>query len=207
MNQSSVLPQWAPRVSRHRIAQLYAKDAKGIRDEELADDVGVALFARVESCLIATGSMRGEVTCPICGSIIHRDLKPRRRKDPIEILQCHTCEWQLSWPEYHSTYRKKRLGSYRLEVQFREFLEGFTEAQSYQQKMILIDTLLHIYHDELEGSLGGPGTANLIGGKMSDVAAFLNQLTYGDQSTPGLVDQLEEWRKLAQRAPYGTEDV
>ena len=187
--------------------RIYAKDAKGIKYEELADDVGVALFARVESCLIATGAMHGEVTCPICGSIIHRDLKPRRRKDPIEILQCHTFEWQLFWPEYHSTYRKKRLGSYRLEVQFREFLEGFTEAQSYQQKMILIDTLLHIYHDELEGSLGGPGTANLIGGKMSDVAAFLNQLTYGDQSTPGLVDQLEEWRKLAQRAPYETEDV
>lgn len=123
------------------------------------------------------------------------------------MLQCNSCEWQLSWPEYHKTYRKKRLGSARLDVPFREFLRGFAKAQWYQQKMILIDTLLHIYHGELEGPLGGPGTANLIGGKMSDVANFLNQLTYGDQSTPGLVDQLEEWRKLAKRAPYGTEDV
>ena len=39
-----VLPKWAPRVPREKIWRLYRSDAKGIRDEELVDDVGITLI-------------------------------------------------------------------------------------------------------------------------------------------------------------------
>ena len=44
-------PVWAPRVPRFKIAQLYHTDARGLQDEDLADEVGVALLVRIESCL------------------------------------------------------------------------------------------------------------------------------------------------------------
>jgi hypothetical protein len=34
-------PQWAKKVPPEKIKRLYEQDAKGIYDEELADDVGI----------------------------------------------------------------------------------------------------------------------------------------------------------------------
>ena len=62
--------------------------------------------------------------------------------------------------------------------------------------MILIDTLIHRYHWELEGHPAGPGTAALLGGKMSDIVDFLRNLTYGEDSTPGLKETFERWEKI-----------
>ncbi|MDE2700663.1 MAG: hypothetical protein OXI23_17485, partial [Gemmatimonadota bacterium] len=52
-------------------------------------------------------------------------------------------------------------------------------ARSVQEKMILIDTLIHRYHWELEGGLSGPGARDLIGGKPNEIIDFLNNLSYG----------------------------
>ena len=64
MSNLNLKPQWAPRVSRHKVARLYELDGQGFRDEELADDVGCGLLVRVESCLTATFAMGGkQVEC------------------------------------------------------------------------------------------------------------------------------------------------
>ena len=47
------LPSWAPRVTQHKIRQLYEDDAKGIRDEDLIEDVGYSLLCRCESFIAA----------------------------------------------------------------------------------------------------------------------------------------------------------
>ena len=59
--------------------------------------------------------------------------------------------------------------------------------------MILIDTLIHRYHWELEGGLTGPGARDLIGGKPSEVIDFLNHLSYGTSSSPEILATREEW--------------
>ena len=41
-------PIWAGRIPRQKIAELYAKDAQGIRDEELINEVGIGLLVRYE---------------------------------------------------------------------------------------------------------------------------------------------------------------
>ena len=38
---------------------------------------------------------------------------------------------------------------------------------------------------------------------MSEVADFLDELTYGKQSTPGLEERREEWREIAKDKYYG----
>ena len=46
---------------------------------------------------------------------------------------------------------------------------------------------------------GRPGGSNLIGGTVTQVVALLNGLTYSDQSTPGLRETNNRWRKQGRR--------
>ena len=192
-------PRWAPRVSRYKIWQLYHADASGRRDEELLDEVGWALLARARDCLIATDALHGRVKCPVCGEIIHR---ARNHGHPVreEKLTCPEGHWSLTWGEFHRSIRKKHLQSTGLKTFFRDFSVQYPRAKTYQEKMILVDTLLHRYHWELEGEVGGPGAVNLIGGTRAEVLAFLNQLTYGEQATPGLAETKARWRKIFNNA-------
>jgi hypothetical protein len=55
----------------------------------------------------------------------------------------------------------------------------------------------------MEGHAAQPGAATIIGGKMSEVADFLDELTYGRESTPGLAERRDEWRAIARDKAYG----
>lgn len=198
MTNEPVKPQWAPRVSRYKIARLYNQDAKGIKDEELVDEVGYELLARVESCLGATEAMMGHVKCPVCGKAVERT-----SESDLVLLTCHACGWHLSEMEYRETYRRKHLGSPRLLEAFRVYVAEFEKARSYEKKIIAIDTVIHVYHGELQGEPGGPGGANLIGGTMSEIKVFLDGLTYGEFSTSGLRERHAHWREWGKiHAPW-----
>lgn len=55
------------------------------------------------------------------------------------------------------------------------------------------------YHWEVKGEPGRPSAVNLIGGKIHEVVAFLNDLTYSENSTPGLRENYARWRKRGRR--------
>jgi hypothetical protein len=184
-------PVWAPRVPRYKIAHLYHMDAMGIRDDELIDEVGYGLLCRIKSCLTVTEAVHGRVTCPCCENVIVRKYGPRDRRND-ELIKC-SCGWEMIWSEYHKTYHKKHLQSTGLKKIFKDFVEQFEGARNYQEKMILIDVLLHVFHWQLEGESGGPGAVNLIGGTRSEILAFLNELNYGEQSTEGLNETKKQW--------------
>ncbi len=74
-----------------------------------------------------------------------------------------------------------------------EYVEKYRVARSPQEKLILIDTLIHRYHWGLEGGLTGPGARDLIGGKPNEVIDFLNQLSYGTSSSPEILATRQEW--------------
>ena len=63
-------PRWAPRVSHRLIRELYEKNAAGIYDEDLADEVGYAFLARADS-LVQTNRAHYDhvVNCPVCGAL------------------------------------------------------------------------------------------------------------------------------------------
>jgi hypothetical protein len=61
--------------------------------------------------------------------------------------------------------------------------------------MILIDSLIHAFHQGIVAGMPHRAAANnLIEGRHRDVVAFLDRLTYGDGSSPGLRETREDWR-------------
>lgn len=186
-------PEWAGRVPRHKIAQLYRTDALGIVDQELIAEVGFALLARCESILIATEANRGQAMCPVCRSLLARRGKGEER------VECESCGWSLPWSEYQASFRRKQLSAGGIEDFLREFVEKYPKAPSPRHRMILIDQLIHRYHWEMIQDPGRPGGSNLIGGTVTEIVAFLNALTYSEQSTPGLRETYNRWRKQGRR--------
>ena len=180
-------PTWAGRVPRHKIAELYKKDALGICDEELIDEVGIGLLVRIEQIFRARKANSGLASCPLCQREIPHDF------DPAFLLRCDSCNWELTWAEYHKSKQGKYLIASGMDPFLTEYVEQYRVARSPQEKMILIDTLIHRYHWELEGGLSGPGARNLIGGKPNEVIDFLNQLSYGTGSSPEILATREEW--------------
>lgn len=178
------LPSWAPRVAQGKIRRLYETDARGIYDLDLIDEVGYALLARCESFITANRAREGELPCPECGQTVRRE----------ETLCC-PCGWTLPWADYFKTIQHQQLsGAEPVLQQFQDFLDAFPAARTPQGKMILIDRLIHGFH--WYAKTGGPTrpvAVNLIEGRLSDVVAFLDRLSYGDQGTPGMRETYGEW--------------
>jgi len=85
---------------------------------------------------------------------------------------------------------------------FRAFVREFPLARTPQKKMLAIDRLIHGFHvfyrktshdEDPRGEPTRPVAVNLIEGSLDDVVAFLDQLTYGDESTPGTRENYYQW--------------
>jgi len=181
---SNRLPSWAPRVAQRKIRQLYETDAQGIYDLDLIHEVGYGLLARCETFITANRAREGELPCPECGQTVRRE----------EMLRC-PCGWTLPWADYFKTIQHKQLsGAEPVLEQFRDFVNAFPSARTPQEKMLLIDRLIHGFHWYLKtGGPTRPVAVNLIEGRLSDVVAFLDRLTYGAKSTPGMRKTYAEW--------------
>ena len=183
--------QWAKRVPQHKIERLYETDAKGIYDEALIDEVGWALYARCDSFIAATGAWSGRARCHGCGDTL---LRTAARPDGSDVLRCEKCGWSVSWRIYFRSIQHRQLSGARTVVGFfREFVAKFPAAHSAREKMLLIDWLIHRFHSENRDATRPVGV-NLIEGKMNEVIAFLDRLTYGERSTSGITERHAAWR-------------
>jgi hypothetical protein len=196
---------WPRRVRKHKIRRLYESDAQGMLDEELVDDVGISLFVRCESILTIHEAKHNRVQCPRCArqgrtTIIQR-LRPSR--DPRdELLVCPVCDWQLTWGEYALSYKRKQLNAGGAVSAFARYVRRYPEARTPKEKMLAIDQLIHAFHYSLVHRPElptRPAGVNLIQGKLGDVIQFLNELTYGTQSTEGLADSQQSWQDTMER--------
>jgi hypothetical protein len=195
--------RWAPRVQQHLIRRLYESDARGLLDEELLNEVGWGLYARCESFIQAVEAAHGRATCPGCGKIVLHSCVPE------EVLRCANCGWQTTWQTYFRSFQHKQLsGAEPVLVLFRQFMAHFPLASSPSDKMLLIDRLIHGFHQSLGGDPTRTTGVNLIEGRHHEVVEFLDSLAYGDGSTRGTVETLEEWRgKINQSAEaWGTDE-
>ena len=182
------LPTWAQRIKPEKIRRLYQLDSQGIYDDELIVDVGYSFLARCESFIRANQAVHGYAECPLCGAVVHHLV---RKED---LLQC-ACGWSLFWADYFATIQHKQLsGVEPVLTLFQDFIDRFPKAQTPQQRMILIDTLLHGFHWFLNtGKPTRPVAVNLIALRLRDVIVFLDELTYSESSTPGTRDRKFEW--------------
>ena len=185
--------RWARRVRQDVIRRLYALDAKGIVDEELIDEAGYAMYARCESIRTATEAHHGRATCPRCREKIAHGLGKAER------MLC-ACGWSATWGEYFKTYQEKQLYGGNAYPAFEEFLERWPEARTPRDQLLLIDALVHRLHEPAGFTIGRPaatrahGRAPLQSGTARELVAFLDELAYGDLSTPGVASVREEWQ-------------
>jgi hypothetical protein len=195
MRDKTILPKWGQRVRKFKIKQLYELDAKGIYDEELLNEVGYALYARCQSFIEACRATSGEVICPVCRIVIPHNL------DKGRLLICPGCDWRLTWGTYFATIQHKQLSGAEpvLEI-LREYVNKFPKANSDREKMFYIDKLLHGFHWSVRYGPTRPVVINLIEGRLSDVIQFLDALSYGPGSTPGIIQNQTEWFEKSQNA-------
>jgi hypothetical protein len=187
-----IRPRWYPRVKPDLIRRLYENDAQGLVDEELVEEVGFALFLRCQSILIATKAHDGHATCPRCQGLIEHHW------DKEAPMICPACGWQTTWGAYFKTYQNKQLHGGGAVFAFEAYVEQYPRARTPREKVLLIDRLLHVFHHELTNMCTRPAACNLIEGKIAEVTAFLDQLTYGAGTAPELAQQYAAWQEKAQ---------
>jgi len=102
--------------------------------------------------------------------------------------------WRICGPEYAAEpYLPPRL--------FREYVAAYPAARTAREKMLLIDRLLHGFHWYYkDNSPTRPVAVNLIEGRLGDVIAFLDSLTYGEHSTPGTKENCDVWNERVETA-------
>jgi predicted RNA-binding Zn-ribbon protein involved in translation (DUF1610 family) len=186
-------------VKKHKLRRLYESDAAGLLDEELLDDVGLSLVLRCRSILAVHQAQQGRVACPQCElagteSIIRRE---RGRGDPNDQeLACPACGWRTTWGEYASSFRRHQLNAGGAVAAFEAYARDYPAARTPQARMLAIDALIHAFHYSLRDRPDlptRPAGVNLIEGRLTDVVQFLEELTFGSGSTPGLRETRERW--------------
>ena len=182
--------EWAPRVPQTLIRRLYETDARGIYDEALIDDVGWRLYGRCDSFVAAVEAVRGRARCGACGEIVAHDGAPEA------WLRCPACGWETTWGAYFATIQHRQLsGAEPVLALFRAYMAAFADARGPRQKMLLIDRLIHEFHRSLLDEPTRTTAVNLIEGRYHQVVDFLDDLTYGDGSSPGARETRHRWRE------------
>jgi len=153
------------------------------------------LRARCQSFLDAVGAFHGQAPSPSCATT------SQQSSQPDEILTCPTCGWSLSWRDYFGTIQHKQLsGAEPVMVLFQGFVNSFPTAVRPQEKMLLIDGLIHGFHWFMLNETETRTTAiKLIEGRYHEVVYFLDQLTYGPDSTAGTRQAWQAWCRVIQR--------
>ena len=196
--------KWSKRVPQALIARLYNQSAADIFDDELADEVGCALFARCESIISVTyGFEEKYLLCLYCGVKVHL----------IEKCFSCLCGFHVSLEEFRKSYKGKQLYAANALPIFLAYINNFPKAKTYAEKLICIDVLIHSFHikcsylKELADNkpeneavaVNRPTAANLIQGSLSEVILFLDQLS----SIEGLSTGKFYWRGIVERANGG----
>lgn len=160
--------QWPVKLDIHKLNKLYMKDAKGIQDEILVDEIGLTLYLR---CLYGKQDMermeKNIIRCHGCGAEL---------AGGDDFRQC-SCGRQYSYKEYRRSYRKNNMPTGAAEKAFNIFIKNWGRAGTYQEKIVLIDSLLHEFHLSLvSGAVHRPVAMNFIDGSRSRVEQIINSL-------------------------------
>jgi hypothetical protein len=197
--------KWSRKVPQKLISQLYNQSATGICDNELADEVGYALYARCESIISVTNGYEKEcLICPKCGNEVALS---------DNIFNCRCGGFYATWEEFRSSYKNKQLYAANALYIFLDYCKNFPKAKTYGEKLICIDILIHSfhiknsYHRRLNSNdpenetveINRPAGANLIEGSLSEVILFLDKLSAIDEYS----QEKERWRKIIERANGG----
>jgi RNase P subunit RPR2 len=176
---------WTKRVARKDIQRLYDSDASGMLDVELLEQVLFAMQARVADMLeVRQAQTFGRVTCRGCGASVPQPFRMGSR-GKVSPLHCEQCGWQVTCGEYYDSYTGERMLPGSVPEIFEQFMQRLPSARTPQQKMLLVDWLIHEFHVN-QGIPGRPVGENVIQGSAEQVADLVASLAWGAGSTTGL---------------------
>jgi len=177
--------RWAPKVPPQLLRQVYEREASGILDDELIDDLGIRLLLRCQSVLRA---MAGDVECPRCGHTFNVTGAAVGRTD---AAACPSgCGWTTTRERFLQSKRHRELnGAESIVAIFGRFVAEYPRCRTPRERLLHIDRLIHEFH--WDGKLNLPNRSlsnNLIEGSHAQVIQFLGGLSAVD---PVLKDK---WR-------------
>lgn len=159
---------WPAKLDISKLNRLYMQDAKGIQDEILADEIGLTIYLR---CKYGKEDMERMnkyiIRCHGCGAELYGD---------SDFRQC-SCGRQYSYKEYRRSYRRNNMPTGAAAKTFIAFMQNWGRAKTYQEKIVLIDTMLHQFHLSLvSGAVHRPVAMNFIDGSRSSVEQIISKL-------------------------------
>jgi hypothetical protein len=180
--------RWAPRLRPELLKRLYEADARGFRDLELCDDVGLRLYAR---CRVFVLVSRQEVECPSCREVF--------RVAPEGDSPCpgSRCTWSTGGESYRESLRHHNAHTGRAIDAFVEFHRGYPAARSYSDKILRIDQLIHSFHLDESRAPVKSVASKLLEGNKDEVVRFLDRLSAVDPVEKG------RWREIVSKTIHG----
>jgi hypothetical protein len=173
MNDTVARPTYAPKVPIGWIVRLYTADAQGRRDPELIEKVGWRLHARCRDVLMVSAS---QVACPHCHT---QFTVPWIGCPEDSTAYCPGCDWSITAGAYHASFRHQDLLGGNARPAFEQFEAAFPRARTDEERMLLIDRLVHALHTS-----GGRAARNLLEGQPRRVLALLDGLAGSSAAAP-----------------------
>lgn len=173
--------RWAPLISFSPVKRLYVSYSKGIPDEELCNDVGIRLYLRCETFIFV---WENKVKCPVCRTVF------KVEREGISYCPNEKCDWFTDFNEYWASVKPAYAWGGRAIAAWKEYYEKYTGAKTFQEKIILIDQLIHSFHiDEKTNLPAKTVVSKLFEGKRKTIVQQLDELSGIDNS------RKEQWRQ------------
>jgi hypothetical protein len=161
--------RWAPRLRPSLLRRLYESDAQGFRDIELCDDVGTTLYMRCRAFVLVH---HRQVECPACHTVF--DVSPQGKSHCPQ----KGCDWTTTPSVYAQSIRNHYAFPGGAMDAFLAFYRRYPKARTYQDKILLIDQLIHSFHVvEETGKPTKSVASKLLEGNKKAVVRFLDDLS------------------------------
>jgi hypothetical protein len=195
--------EWSPRVSLAKIRALYVNEANGSIDDDLIEEVGFGLLARCQSIFEFTEALEnGNVRCKRCAKRGQTTILHRNMNKPSALLHCPVCGWQVRWRVYkaESENADGQLTAGHAGAAFARYVAVYPQCRTREEKILAIDRLIHEFHwilvrEDQPAKANKPAGVNLLRGNTTQVFNLLNELTYGDNTPPELLEGKTWWRE------------
>ena len=159
--------RWPSKVSRNDLKRLYLSNAKMMTDEELINDIGCTIYARCKEAKEIYELMEAwKIKCRVCGNILSGP----------EVLRC-TCGREYTYHSYRKSYREDNMPRGAASPLFDKFVLDWERANTVEDKMQLIDYIIHEFHVAIiSGNRGRPTGLNLIQGSKKQIVELIEEL-------------------------------
>ena len=159
--------RWPSKVSRSDLKRLYYNDSMMLLEEDLLDEVGLTISVRCQIAKRIYDLMeKGKIECTICGEILSGK----------SLITC-ACGLEYTYHSYRKAFRENNMPRGAASDKFDQFVADWEQVKTPQEKMRLIDNMIHEFHIAvISGNKGRPVGVNLIQGSKKQIVELIEEL-------------------------------